>query len=144
MLQEVFNFRSLLKLLSFKFMLSKLISIIWVLDSKFWVFNPYFESEKQFFGKSSQESLKQFTLLCDFIKVLISTSLIEVKDTFVYFDGQKVENVDIYALSNLIETTNMNKLFLSKYLLSKINLNEVEQLLEKTDFNLLKLTYESK
>jgi hypothetical protein len=125
-------------------MLLKLIHTIQVLDAKFWTYNPYFKSELPFLMETSQESLKQFTILCDFIKVFIKTSEIEINDAILCFGGQKMENLDIYTLRNLIEATNSNELLLAKYLLSKINPYEIEQLLVKLDVNLLKLAYESK
>jgi len=123
-------------------MIVDLINTIKLLSPKFWTINPYVINE--FISSPSEESKKQFAVLCDLIKILTSTTLIDINQNKVIFNGEIVEKFDIHLLIRLINSQETNDLFLCKYLASKIEPDVINSVLETLDLKLLKSIYELK
>lgn len=125
-------------------MLYNLIITICKLDNKFWGFNPYSKLEHNFLNLTSENSLKEFSVLCDIIKIICGTCLI---DTILEHNKNKKFKLDyfsIFDLNVIINNEESPHAFHAKFLISKINLEDINQILLTFDLNNFIILYDNK
>lgn len=124
-------------------MLKKIVNMIQLREANYSPINPYLSFVQQLLTDYGQALNLQFAVLCDLINVLINMSILEIKDEEVFFDGKKVDDLSFCSLKELIMNKESDDLFLSKYLLLKIN-PEINSVLNGLDFNQYSSLYDSK